>query len=284
MPTIHQDFALARYTSDGTLDTTFSGNGKVVTDFLGGNDYAYTLAIQSNGKIVAGGGAETVLLETLLWHATPPMAAWIRRFSSDGKVTTDFSGAATMPMPWQYKATARLWQPGLLATTLPWPVMTVIRPQPLPQPALLYLPRPSSAPPLPRPPSRALSSSLTYLQAPLSTTFIRCMACRGIVSGYPDGTFRPGNNVTRGQLSKIVANAAGFNDPQTTQMFEDVPIGSTFFDYIGRLASRGYMSGHVCGGPGEPCVAPDNLPYVRPNANASRGANIEDSLKRCRLC
>ena len=30
---------------------------------------------------------------------------------------------------------------------------------------------------------------------------------RGIISGYADGTFRPGNNATRGQISKIVYNA-----------------------------------------------------------------------------
>jgi S-layer family protein len=101
--------------------------------------------------------------------------------------------------------------------------------------------------------------------------YIHCLACLGIVSGYPDGTFKPNANVTRGQLSKIVSNSAGFSDNQTTQMFEDVPVGSTFFQYIGRLASRGYMSGYSCGGPGEPCVPPDNLPYFRPDSDATRG-------------
>jgi hypothetical protein len=102
-------------------------------------------------------------------------------------------------------------------------------------------------------------------------TFIRCLACRGILSGYPDNTFRPNNNITRGQLSKIVSNSAGFSDPQAAPMFQDVPSGSTFFDFVGRLASRGYIGGYPCGGPGETCVPPGNLPYFRPNANATRG-------------
>jgi len=93
----------------------------------------------------------------------------------------------------------------------------------------------------------------------------------GLVNGYPDGTFRPNNNVTRGQLSKIVSNAAGFNEPAAAQIFEDVPPGSTFYDYTYRLASREYVNGYPCGGPGEPCVPPGNLPYFRPNANATRG-------------
>jgi hypothetical protein len=115
---------------------------------------------------------------------------------------------------------------------------------------------------------------IEFSDAPVGSTFyefIRCLACRGIINGYPDGTFKPNNLVTRGQLSKIVANAAGFVDPQTAQMFEDVPVGSTFFDFIGRLASRGYIAGYPCSGAGEPCNPPSNLPYFRPNNNATRG-------------
>jgi len=101
--------------------------------------------------------------------------------------------------------------------------------------------------------------------------YIRCLARRGIINDYADGTFKPNNQVTRGQLSKIVSNSAGFNDNQTTQMFEDVPAGPTFQVYIGRLAPRGYISGCACGGVREPCVPPANLPYFRPSNNATRG-------------
>jgi len=51
-----QDFAVARYNSDGTLDTSFgpNGNGKVTTD-LGAGDVARAVVLQSDGKIIAGG-------------------------------------------------------------------------------------------------------------------------------------------------------------------------------------------------------------------------------------
>jgi hypothetical protein len=101
-------------------------------------------------------------------------------------------------------------------------------------------------------------------------TFVRCLACGGIISGYPDGTFRPANPVTRGQISKIVSNAAGLTDPPGAQLFEDVAIGSTFYDFIQRLANLEVMSGYPCGNP-EPCVPPGNRPYFRPNAGATRG-------------
>jgi hypothetical protein len=116
--------------------------------------------------------------------------------------------------------------------------------------------------------------AIGFSDVPVSSTFytyIHCLACLGIASGYPDGTFRPNNNVTRGQLSKIVSNSAGYNDPPGAQRFQDVPAGSTFYDYVQRLASRGYISGYQCGGPGEPCVPPANLSYFRPDANATRG-------------
>ena len=97
--------------------------------------------------------------------------------------------------------------------------------------------------------------------------------CGGV--GEPCGPgnlpyFRPGATASRGQLAKIVSNAAGFNEPVTGQTFEDVLPGSTFYDFVERLASRGVMQGYPCGGVGEPC-GPNNLPYFRPSANVSRG-------------
>ncbi len=50
-----KDFALLRYTANGTLDTNFDGDGKLTTDFATGSDYAYAVALQEDGKIVAAG-------------------------------------------------------------------------------------------------------------------------------------------------------------------------------------------------------------------------------------
>ena len=48
-------FALARYNTDGTLDSSFSGDGKQTTSFAGQSDIATGVAIQADGRIVAGG-------------------------------------------------------------------------------------------------------------------------------------------------------------------------------------------------------------------------------------
>ncbi len=125
------------------------------------------------------------------------------------------------------------------------------------------------------PVATATSCTLSFTDVNQSNTFylnIRCLACRGIISGYADGTFRPGNEITRGQIAKIVSNAAGYQDDPGPRIFEDVDLANTFYTWINRLSNRGFMSGYACGTiPEEPCNAPDNRPYFRPFANATRG-------------
>jgi uncharacterized delta-60 repeat protein len=53
----NQDFSILRYHTDGTLDTSFSSNGFVTTDFGTNTDKAKAVAIQQDGKIVAVGVA-----------------------------------------------------------------------------------------------------------------------------------------------------------------------------------------------------------------------------------
>jgi len=100
--------------------------------------------------------------------------------------------------------------------------------------------------------------------------WIRCLACRGIVGGYADGTFRPGNDITRGQIAKMVSNAAGLDEDPGPQIYEDVDAANPFYLWINRLSNHGHMGGYTCGGPNEPC-GPGNLPYFRPYASATRG-------------
>ena len=50
------DLALARYTSDGSLDPSFGTGGLIIVDFHGSGDTAEDVAIQpDDGRIVAGG-------------------------------------------------------------------------------------------------------------------------------------------------------------------------------------------------------------------------------------
>src|SRR5579859_235214 len=76
--------------------------------------------------------------------------------------------------------------------------------------------------------------------------YVTCLAGRGIVGGYADCTYRPGGPVTRGQMAKLIANAAGYGDPipATQQTFGDVPPADPFWLYIERAAAHGVISGY----------------------------------------
>ena len=126
----------------------------------------------------------------------------------------------------------------------------------------------------------------TFEDVPPTHTFyqyIERMAMHNVISGYPCGGpnepcgpgsrpyFRPGSTVSRGQLSKMAALAFGLTEPVLSQKFEDVPPSHPFYQPITRLAVYGIVSGYPCGGPGEPCVPPNNRSYFRPSNPISRG-------------
>ncbi len=55
----NEDFAIARYNANGSLDASFRGSAIVTTPIGTGNDYGMNLAVQSNGGILVVGGAQT---------------------------------------------------------------------------------------------------------------------------------------------------------------------------------------------------------------------------------
>jgi uncharacterized delta-60 repeat protein len=94
------DFALARYNSNGTLDTSFGTSGKVTTDFAGANDVPSepsAIALQGDGKIVVvgqtfvGGFSDFALV---CFNSNGTLDA---SFGTGGKVTTNFASADDVP-------------------------------------------------------------------------------------------------------------------------------------------------------------------------------------------
>lgn len=56
---LQTDFAVVRYNANGTLDTTFGTNGVVTTDIGSGNDQAFSVVVQHDGKLVVAGTSTT---------------------------------------------------------------------------------------------------------------------------------------------------------------------------------------------------------------------------------
>jgi uncharacterized delta-60 repeat protein len=76
------DFTVVRYNTDGSLDTSFSGDGIVTTDITGSFDFASSIAIQSDGKIVVAGYAFKFGFYDFA----------VVRYNTDGSLDTSFSG------------------------------------------------------------------------------------------------------------------------------------------------------------------------------------------------
>ena len=83
-----QLFAVARYNPDGTLDTSFGGDGRVLNDF-GGLGFAFDVAIQADGKIVAAGGGGLGAPSFALTRYNPD-GSLDPSFGGDGQVITGF--------------------------------------------------------------------------------------------------------------------------------------------------------------------------------------------------
>jgi uncharacterized delta-60 repeat protein len=86
-----QNFAVARYTSSGVLDTTFSGDGKTQIDFGNCCQSATKVLLQSDGKIITVGGSngESSEDDFLLARLTP-RGSLDNTFGVGGQVRTSF--------------------------------------------------------------------------------------------------------------------------------------------------------------------------------------------------
>jgi uncharacterized delta-60 repeat protein len=79
------DFALARYTTGGVLDTSFNGSGKVTTSFSTAADSAHAVAIDPQGRIVAAGDAVADFA--------------LARYTSAGNLDPSFGGGGRVTTP-----------------------------------------------------------------------------------------------------------------------------------------------------------------------------------------
>jgi uncharacterized delta-60 repeat protein len=85
---LNHDFALVRYNADGSPDNTFDSDGKVTTAIGSGNDIAYSVAIQSDGKIVVAGESPNGSDDDFALVRYNTDGSLDNTFDSDGKVTT----------------------------------------------------------------------------------------------------------------------------------------------------------------------------------------------------
>ncbi len=89
---VNRDFAAVRVKPDGSIDTSFDGDGIVTTPVLFSNDFAHAIAVQPNGKIVVVGSTENGSITSRDFAVV--------RYNLDGTLDTSFDGdgIATIPI------------------------------------------------------------------------------------------------------------------------------------------------------------------------------------------
>jgi len=78
------DWVVTRLTPQGLPDPSFDGDGTAVLD-LGGDDWASSVALQADGKVVVAGHRSRA-------------AIWVARLNADGSPDTSFSGDGRLPL------------------------------------------------------------------------------------------------------------------------------------------------------------------------------------------
>ncbi|HET8677846.1 MAG TPA: BACON domain-containing carbohydrate-binding protein, partial [Blastocatellia bacterium] len=93
----NRDFAVARYNTDGTLDASFDGDGKVTTALNTGNDSGAAVAIQGDGRVVVAGTSNpgtNLSFDDFAVVRYNPDGSLDTSFDSDGKVSTPIGAGA----------------------------------------------------------------------------------------------------------------------------------------------------------------------------------------------
>lgn len=74
------------------------------------------------------------------------------------------------------------------------------------------------------------------------------LAGRGVISGYEDGTFRPYEDITRGQAAKFLTDLLGLDTENVVNPnFKDVSTTHRFYKQIAALSKEGVINGYVDG-------------------------------------
>lgn len=82
---------------------------------------------------------------------------------------------------------------------------------------------------------------------------------RGVITGYPDGTFKPNQSISRAHAAKIIAKALGLDTKNVKNPnFKDIPTNYAYYGEIAALANAGIINGY-----------PDGT--FKPNATLTRG-------------
>lgn len=107
-------------------------------------------------------------------------------------------------------------------------------------------PTPTSTPtptPTPTPTGSPGPGGFTDTTGHWAAPFIQALVSRNLVSGFPDGTFKPEAPITRAQYAAVISNAFNLPAKQPVATFSDVPQSFWAFPFIREANQMGFISG-----------------------------------------
>jgi len=116
----------------------------------------------------------------------------------------------------------------------------------------------------------AQALTLNDIQSSWARSFITALVSRGVIQGFPDGSFRPDEPVTRAQFAAIVSKA--FPQPSSRQAiaFADVPEYYWAKDAI----QTAYQTGFLAGYPNNTFLPEQSIPRVQVLVALANGLNL----------
>ncbi|BAQ62706.1 FOG: PKD repeat [Geminocystis sp. NIES-3708] len=102
-----------------------------------------------------------------------------------------------------------------------------------------------------------------------AANFINPLVQRGVIAGFPDGTFRPDAPVTRAQFAAMVQKALPKNQIRSAINFNDVPSNYWANNAINNAYSMGFLSGY----PGQIFRPEQNIPREQVLVSLANGLN-----------
>lgn len=89
-----------------------------------------------------------------------------------------------------------------------------------------------------------IAAEFSDIEAHWARPFIEALAEENVISGFPDGTFKPNAPVTRAQFAAIVRQAFNENNVREARGFTDVPANYWATPAINEAYETGFMSGY----------------------------------------
>ncbi|XGV99688.1 MAG: S-layer homology domain-containing protein [Leptolyngbya sp. BL-A-14] len=116
------------------------------------------------------------------------------------------------------------------------------------------------------------SAQTTFPDVPSSywaSGFVQALVSRQIIAGFPDGSFRPEEPVTRAQFAAIIRKAFNKTPIRNPVQFTDIPAGFWAADAIQAAYTTGFLAGY----PGNTFRPSENIPRAQVLVSLANGLN-----------